>query len=171
MNCGSVVAFFYCDQPGAGCHVSFCELFAKGFRAKARRVAKRFVANVYLTFIVSVCLLHTARLFYCGARSRPHFCGRRLVYTVLVSPRPPWPTARARIRASFRARRLYAEPVYSQQCSSCGGGVRPWCQLQHLHQRKGGGGGFQGQSFSVRVSAAGRGATSHCGGDPRGAQR
>ena len=46
--------------------------------------------------------------------------------------------------------------------------MRPWCQLQHLHQRKGGGGGFQGQSFSVQVSAAGRDATSHCGGAPRG---
>ena len=49
--------------------------------------------------------------------------------------------------------------------------MRPWCQLQHLYQRKGGGGGFQGQSFSVQVSAAGRYAASHCGGDPRGAQR
>ena len=46
--------------------------------------------------------------------------------------------------------------------------MRPWCQLQHLHQRKGGGGGFQEQSCSVRVSAAGRDATTHCGGNPAG---
>ena len=37
-----------------------------------------------------------------------HFSVVGAWYTVLVSPRPPWPRARARIRAFFRARRLYA---------------------------------------------------------------
>ena len=66
------------------------------------------MVNFYLSFSVSVCLLHAAGLlfFYCGASAGPLFCGRRLVYIVLVSPQPPWPRARARIRASFRARRL-----------------------------------------------------------------
>ena len=74
---------FYCDRPGAGCHVSFffySALFANGFRAKARCDAKRFVVNFYLTFSVFVCLLHAARPFYCGASAGPLFGGRRLVY-------------------------------------------------------------------------------------------
>ena len=82
-HCGSIVCFFYCDRPGAGREVSFfcySALFAKGFRAKARCVAKRFVVNFYLSFSVFVSVKRCASFFYCGASAGPPFCGRRLVY-------------------------------------------------------------------------------------------
>ena len=41
----------------------YSALFANGFCAKARRVKKRFVANLYWSCIACMCLLHAARLF------------------------------------------------------------------------------------------------------------
>ena len=55
-------------------------------------------------------------LFYFGASAGPLFCGRRLVYTVLVSPRPPnksrpicWRTGTA-WRFVFRLKNRKGEP-------------------------------------------------------------
>ena len=61
----------------ATCYFCYSALFANGFRAKARCVAKRFVVNFCLTFSV----YYTVRIFfYCGASAGPLFCGRRWVY-------------------------------------------------------------------------------------------
>ena len=109
----------------ATCIFCYSALFANGFRAKARRVTKRFVVNLYWSCIACVCLLHAARLFFIAVLAPGHFLWWALsVFEPLFEPGG-----------------YTSEPVCSKQCSSCGGGVRPWCRLQHLHQRKGGGGG------------------------------
>ena len=102
-HCGSVVVIFIVTSLVLVATCNF--LLERAVRERLSRESspcyKRFVVNLYLfLFLLHPYLLHAARLFHCGASAGP-LC---MVVFVLVSPRPPWPRAKARIRA----RRLYA---------------------------------------------------------------
>ena len=75
-----------------------------------------YTLRVFFFFFFFFFLLLFFFLFYCGASAGPLFCGRRLVYTVLVSPRPPnksrpicWRTGTA-WRFVFRLKNRKGEP-------------------------------------------------------------